>query len=53
MKEEIIKKGSDWASTKLNDFINSITNENYEFKGDYKITWDIVKDAEDQRGVEK
>lgn len=43
MKTEKVKKGSDWNETILCNFINSITDDNNEFKGDYEITWEIKK----------
>lgn len=43
MKTEKVKKGNDWNETSLCDFINSITDDNNEFKGDYEINWDIQK----------
>lgn len=42
-KKEIVKKGSDWNNTKLKDFICAITDNNFEFKGDYEIQWKINK----------
>lgn len=42
-KEEIVKEGSDWNNTKLQEVINSITDDNFEFKGDYIISWKIIK----------
>jgi len=46
MKTEKVKKGSDWNNTSLCDFINSITDDDNEFKGDYEITWDIQKHSQ-------
>ena len=43
MRIEKVKKGSDWNETILCDLINSITDDDNEFKGDYVITWDIQK----------
>lgn len=43
MNVEELKKGSDWNRTTLCNFINSITDGNLNFKGDYKISWKIEK----------
>ena len=49
MKTEKVKKGSDWNDTKLSEFAGFITDDNFEFKGYYKIIRKIEKDGENKQ----
>jgi len=43
-KVEIVKNGADWNDTLLCNVVGKLTDDNFEFKGNYIIKWEILKD---------